>query len=106
MEEIEGDLKNIGVVGDEEFTLGFRLAGVHYIYNAKNEGELITMVQTAMSEKDLGVLVLTQDDFDKLPVILQNTLYESISPTVITLGGSDDDLREKIKRSVGVDLWK
>jgi len=36
------------------------------------------------------------------------TLEESVKPTVITIGAEEGGLsmRERIKRSVGVDLWK
>ena len=39
---------------------------------------------------------------------VNKTINESVEPTVVTLGGSgqSSNLREKIKQSVGVDLWK
>jgi V/A-type H+/Na+-transporting ATPase subunit F len=39
---------------------------------------------------------------------LRDTLSESVDPPVVTLGGTGEssNLREKIKQSVGVDLWK
>jgi V/A-type H+-transporting ATPase subunit F len=48
------------------------------------------------------------DDLNGLPEMLRNTISESVEPTVVTLGGSGEssNLREKIKQSVGVDLWK
>jgi V/A-type H+-transporting ATPase subunit F len=46
---------------------------------------------------------------EKIPRKLRTTLDESVKPTVIALGGEEEggmSMREKIKRSVGVDLWK
>ena len=31
---------------------------------------------------------------------------ESISPVVVPVGGEEGDLREKVKRAIGVDLYK
>jgi V/A-type H+-transporting ATPase subunit F len=41
-------------------------------------------------------------------VRLRTTLENSIRPTVVAIGAEEGgiSLREKIKRSVGVDLWK
>jgi V/A-type H+-transporting ATPase subunit F len=44
----------------------------------------------------------------RIPRRLHATLEDSVKPTVITLGIEEGGLsmRERIKRSVGVDLWK
>jgi len=46
---------------------------------------------------------------EKVPRKLRATLENSVKPTVIAIGGDEEgglSMREKIKRSVGVDLWK
>ncbi|SES66744.1 V/A-type H+-transporting ATPase subunit F [Methanococcoides vulcani] len=97
----------LAVVGNSEFVTGFRLAGVKKIYEAKDD-ELESMVTKVLKDSDVGIFVMHGDDVNKLPEILRDTLSESVEPTVVTLGGTGEssNLREKIKQSVGVDLWK
>jgi V/A-type H+-transporting ATPase subunit F len=97
----------LAVVGSSEFVTGFRLAGIKKIYEAKSD-ELESVVTNVLKDSDVGIFVIHEDDFNKLPEILRDTLSESVDPTVVTLGGTGEssNLREKIKQSVGVDLWK
>ncbi|UGV39951.1 V-type ATP synthase subunit F [Methanococcoides orientis] len=97
----------LAVVGSSEFVTGFRLAGVKKIYEAKDD-ELESMVTKVLEDSEVGIFVMHGDDVNKLPEILRDTLSESVEPTVVTLGGTGEssNLREKIKQSVGVDLWK
>ncbi|EHQ35163.1 V-type ATP synthase subunit F [Methanoplanus limicola] len=98
----------IAVVGNSEFILGFRLAGVEKTYPAESVDQLTELVTKVMSDSEVGILVLKGEDMQKLSVRLRTTLSESVRPTVIAIGGEEGGLsmRERIKRSVGVDLWK
>lgn len=97
----------LAVVGDSEFVTGFRLAGVKKTYEVSDD-ELESTVNNALKDSEIGILVMHDDDINKLPEILRETLNESVEPTVVTLGGTGEssNLRDKIKQSVGVDLWK
>ena len=98
----------IAVIGSGEFVLGFRLAGIKKTYAAEGEERLKAAIQRAMDDPEVGILVLSTTDFERIPVRLRTTLENSIKPTVVAIGGEEGgvSLREKIKRSVGVDLWK
>jgi V/A-type H+-transporting ATPase subunit F len=55
----------------------------------------------------VGILVLKQSDYNRLPKRLQEQLSDSIKPTIIAIGTEQStEMREKIKRAIGVDLWK
>ncbi|TGC10603.1 V-type ATP synthase subunit F [Methanolobus halotolerans] len=97
----------LAVVGQGEFVTGFRLAGIKKIYDVVDD-ELEPTVLKILEDREVGILIMHGDDLNKLPEILRNTINESVEPTVVTLGGSgqSSNLREKIKQSVGVDLWK
>jgi V/A-type H+-transporting ATPase subunit F len=45
---------------------------------------------------------------NRIPRRLQAMLENSVKPTVIAVGAEEGgmSMRERIKRSVGVDLWK
>ena len=98
----------IAVIGSAEFVLGFRLAGIRKTYAAEGEERLKAVIQRTMEDPEVGILVLNTADFEKIPVRLRANLENSIQPTVVAIGdeGGGVSLREKIKRSVGVDLWK
>jgi len=98
----------IAVIGSSEFIIGFRLAGVRKIYPAENEESLRRHITKVLNDNEVGILVMNSQDMDQLSPRLRTTLENSIRPTVITIGGGEGEMsmRERIKRSVGVDLWK
>jgi len=98
----------IAVIGNSEFILGFRLAGIRKTYAAENDEKLHEHITNALQDGEVGILVLRSNDMERLPRKLRLTLENSVKPTVIAIGGEEggESLREKIKRSVGVDLWK
>jgi V/A-type H+-transporting ATPase subunit F len=98
----------IAVIGNSEFILGFRLAGIHKTYAAENDEELTEHITSVLQDTDVGILVLNSSDMEKVSRRLRTTLEDSVRPTVIAIGGEVGGLsmRERIKRSVGVDLWK
>jgi V/A-type H+-transporting ATPase subunit F len=97
----------IAFVGGSESVLGFYLAGVKKSYAANTEDEMVSKIGDVMADSSVGILVLKQSDYNKLPKRLQEQLSESIKPTMITIGTEQStEMREKIKRAIGVDLWK
>jgi V/A-type H+-transporting ATPase subunit F len=98
----------IAVIGNSEFILGFRLAGVRKTYAAENDERLVQHINTVLGDGEVGILVLNSRDMVRIPRRLQATLENSVKPTVIAIGAEEGGLsmRERIKRSVGVDLWK
>ncbi|MCK4555592.1 MAG: V-type ATP synthase subunit F [Candidatus Aenigmarchaeota archaeon] len=99
---------NIAVVGDEQFTLGFHLAGVRKVINAKNN-EIHAKIEGALSDKQTGVLVLKQNDVDTLPLRFQEKLRNSTTPVVVAISTDNSGaevLRALVKRAIGVDVWE
>ncbi|HQQ36727.1 MAG TPA: V-type ATP synthase subunit F [Methanothrix sp.] len=94
-------------MGGSESVLGFNLAGVKKSYAADTEEQMVSKIGEVMADSNVGILVLKQSDYNKLPKRLQEQLSESIKPTVISIGTEQStEMREKIKRAIGVDLWK
>ena len=97
----------IAVVGDSEFTLGFRLAGVEEIHNSTNPDEMESVLRHLLNGTDIGIIVVDSDEMLQLPERLRQKLSNSISPTVLGIGTQEDNtLRETIRKAIGVDLWK
>jgi V/A-type H+-transporting ATPase subunit F len=97
----------IAFIGSSETVLGFNLAGIKKSYAASTEDELVSKINDVMADRNVGILVLKQSDWNRLPKRLQGQLSESVKPTVISIGTEHStEMREKIKRAIGVDLWK
>lgn len=97
---------DIAVIGNEEFALGFRLAGLRRVFIAGPENYQ-EKIQEAMADPEIGILAVDAKDIEALPVNVRNKITDSIQPVVVPVGGSGvGDLREKVKRAIGVDLYK
>ncbi len=98
----------VAVVGDADFTLGFRLVGIRDIYEVSNDDELVEAVRNVLDRKDVGVVVIRYEDLRKLPPILRREIDERVEPTFVAVGGvgAVEELRDKIRKALGVDLWK
>ena len=100
-------MQEIAVIGAPEFTLGFRLVGVRRAFEATEPRALADATRRVMDSPDVGVLIMDQSDFEKLPEDLRHTVRTRIRPTLVAIGLTEDSaLREQIKQAVGVDLWK
>jgi len=97
----------IAVVGTSDFVIGFRLAGIRKTYDATSM-DIEAKIQTVLNDKNVGILIIHDDDMKTLSPHMQQVLDDSVEPTVIAIGGKGEstNLRDKIKQAVGVDLWK
>ena len=95
----------IAVIGSDEFVLGFRLAGIRRVFVANPDNYQEKMLE-AMSQPTIGILAVDAKDLDNLSFQVRQKVNDSIQPVVVPVGANDDDLREKVKRAIGVDLYK
>ncbi|HIP62849.1 MAG TPA: V-type ATP synthase subunit F [Archaeoglobus profundus] len=101
-------MKKVAVIGDPDFNIGFRLVGIRDVYDVTNDNELINAVKDVLNRDDIGVVVIKYDDLKRLPTTLRKEIDERVEPTFVAIGGMGrvEELREKIRRAIGVDLWK
>lgn len=88
------------VVGEEEFTLGFELVGIKAEPLEKFD-ELIS------KNSNVGIIVISQKDYDTLSIRTKNIIDKLIKPIVVILSQDDikgGNLRDAIIRALGVDL--
>jgi len=94
----------ITVVGNHDFVLGFQLAGIHNTFVEEN---IESRVASILAEKETDILVLHDEEYKKLSSLLRKRARESVKPIVIAVGSlEEDDLRVRIKKVIGVDLYK
>lgn len=97
---------DIAVIGNEEFVLGFRLAGLRRVFVAHPDDYQERIIE-AMQDPEVGILAVDGEDLKNLTPQMRAKVTDSISPVIVTVGGAGmGDLREKIKRAIGVDLYK
>ena len=96
---------DIAVIGSDEFVLGFRRAGLRRVFVANKENYQEVLLK-AMEEPDIGVLAADGKDLDLLTPNVKTRVMDSIQPVVVPVGRGETDLREKVKRAIGVDLYK
>jgi V/A-type H+-transporting ATPase subunit F len=96
----------IAVVGNDEFVTGFSLAGVKNTFSA--EENLEKEVEKVLQLKEIGILIMEQDQFNSMNNKTKKMLEKRVKPVLITISdkGRETDIRDMIKRTIGVDLWK
>jgi len=97
----------IAVVGSNDFITGFQLAGVRSIYQT-DSSNIEETIQKVIEDEEIGVMVLEEEEMQKLSHRARKSLDKLIKPVIVTLTTEPkkDDIRELIKRSVGIDLLK
>ncbi|MCH1482141.1 MAG: hypothetical protein L7T81_07885 [Candidatus Poseidoniaceae archaeon] len=97
----------LAVVGSQEFTLGFQLAGISNIFNPETDDEMSSQLKSLLNSKEVGIIVIDSSIMSALPERLRDQLSASVTPTVLGIGTEEDTtLRDTIRKAIGVDLWK
>ncbi|WP_456468480.1 V-type ATP synthase subunit F [Archaeoglobus sp.] len=101
-------MKKLAVVGDPDFTLGFMLAGIADTYEVSTDDEIVKAVEDVLKRDDVGVVIIRQEYLQKLPPVVRREIDERVEPTFVSVGGTGgvEEIREKIRKAIGVDLWK
>ncbi len=96
----------IAAVGRDDFVQGFKLVGVRKAIPAAKE-DLEKKIGAVLDDAEVGILVLDTADMKSLSNTMRRRLETVARPVVIAVGASEDeDLRTKVKRAIGVDLFK
>jgi len=96
----------LAVVGRDDFVLGFRLAGVRKCYSVEPEA-VEAKVDEVVGDPDVGILVLATEDLQRMSHGARRRLQTAPRPVVIAVGAKEEeDLRAKVKRAIGIDLFK
>jgi len=95
----------VAVVGSEEFVIGFRLAGVKKVYGVSKDKLTETLLKV-LEDEAVGILAIHTTDLDSLPPQLRTRMMASVDPVVIPVGEEEGDMRDKVRRAIGIDLYK
>ena len=102
-ENKEEGKKTIAVIGDSDFTTGFRLAGIKRTYGTENYSEKLNEL---LESNDLGIIVVEEKDLSKLSPRMTENVQSSVDPVVVTLSeeAESEMLQQKIKKAIGADI--
>jgi len=96
----------IAAVGRDDFVQGFKLVGVRRAIPATKE-DLEQKIGQVLDDPEVGILVLDTGEMKALSHTMRRRLETVARPVVIGVGAKEDeDLRTKVKRAIGVDLFK
>ena len=102
-------MSEIYVVGGSDFTLGFYLTGIRNIVNVVEKKDVERTFLKLSSNTNIGIIITDNITVSKLPTVLKKKVENSVNPITVVLSEDDssqDNLRDMVKRSIGVDLWK
>jgi vacuolar-type H+-ATPase subunit F/Vma7 len=95
-----------GVIGDEQFVLGFKLLGIKKNRSIINDKEFEDGLIEMFRDKEVGIIIIQPEYYKILSTKTKLRVDTSVKPTVIVLGEKlSDILRDKIRQVIGVDLW-
>ena len=93
-------MKKIVAVGNEQFTLGFRLLGAD---EQLTLGDARAAFAAAMKD-DYGVIVTNEEAMAQLSPEARHMIASSINPVVVVID-QEESMRAQIVRALGIDLW-
>ena len=99
-------MAEVAVIGDENFVVGFQLAGIK---NVQQAGERpFEKMKVFMDNKKTGMVIVDETTMEKLNKYERVELENSANPIFLTLSKKDDDerMRRLIIEAVGVDIWE
>jgi V/A-type H+-transporting ATPase subunit F len=91
----------IAAVGSPDFVVGFRLVGVE-----TSPETFEKIVQEILDNRNVGIMVVDMKDVERLSASVRKKLTDSTTPVVIPIGTDEGDIRDKVRRAIGVDLYK
>ncbi len=96
----------LAVMGNEEFVLGFQLAGIRNVFKVSKNP--LNDVEEIKKKKDIGIVIIEENILENMDPHDRSDIEDSISPVFVQLSeiAEQESLRKLIKKSIGVDLWK
>ncbi len=100
---------NIVAIGKPSFITGFKLAGVktkEVDWEQDTKEELDQEITNLLEKDEVGIIVMKEENLEKLSKRVRKKAEKSAEPVIVTLGGEGGRLREDIKRAIGIDLME
>ena len=99
-------MSEIVVLGENEFTVGFQLAGVARVIEL--DKDLEKKVNALLDDPTVGIIVTSNKAVDSLSERTRTRLFKVVKPVTVVVSDEEkeENLRKMIIKSIGVDLWE
>lgn len=97
-------MNSIIALGMSEFLLGFRLAGIPTFEVHVPQEDF----EKWLAVPEVGIIITDQETMEQLPAFFREVVEARLKPITLVVSSdaaSNETLRRKIKKSIGVDLW-
>jgi V/A-type H+-transporting ATPase subunit F len=100
---------NYFVIGDEDTVLGFGLVGVKGS-TVRNKDEARAAFQSALSEKDTGIVIITEQIAELIRPLVDRYLFTERFPLIVEIPDREGPLsgkpniREMVNEAIGIKL--
>ena len=93
------------ILGNEEFTLGFRLAGVNDIIEV-NETSVEKEIKKMIDEKIDGICVIDKKTTELVHERTRTKIEDSVKPVFVVLSetAEQENIRKMIIKAIGIDI--
>ena len=98
-------MMQIAAVGSDAFTIGFRLAGIDNVFPAARDN-IESTLKGLMTDQRFGIIIVHNHEVRHMSQATKDMMLQSINPVLIQIGGEEGELRNKVKATIGVDLYK
>jgi vacuolar-type H+-ATPase subunit F/Vma7 len=101
-------MADIIIIGGSDFVLGFYLTGLRRIYEIKDYNKADKIFKDLLEDNSIGLIITDNKTLAHLNKDLRRKVENSTRPVAINLSLDEDggeNLRELIRKSIGVDLW-
>jgi V/A-type H+-transporting ATPase subunit F len=100
---------NYVVIGDEDTVLGFGLVGVKGMI-VRNKEEAGNAFQTALSDKDTGIVIITERIAELIRPLVDKYLFTERFPLIVEIPDREGPvegkltIREMVNEAIGIKL--
>jgi len=97
--------RDIAVVGEHRFCIGFKLAGVEQVYPT-DDASFRDRLDEAV-EGDHGIVIVPESAFTEINSKDREDYQNMVDPVVVSRGTDPESqgLRAKAKQALGIDIW-
>ena len=99
-------MREIVVLGEAKFTLGFMLTGIRRTISINGNAKLVVL--DLLKDTNVGIVIIDETTMESLDERTKEDVVSSIDPVFVTVSetAAQEELRKMILQSIGVDLLK
>ena len=102
-------ITELAIVGNSEFVMGFELIGIKKIFEGETKEQLKDRFSNALADSKIGIVVTNDKAVNKLDSATRRQVENSVTPVVVVLSTesfAQENLRDMIKKAIGIDLLR